>query len=161
MPQASASVQLSFCITLQDSNTEGLRPIYRTDSNKFPIIDICGHWLCCIFGSCMTEESCWELMVYCPQLIYNHIRVSSGQCFPEKQSVAYITLQIWAQYMLPDVIRRWWKAVIVQLQIFLIVDNKTQFIAIVNIMLCYTLKKKLLSISNHFIRQYIPAKCVQ
>ena len=63
MPQASASVQLSFCITLQDSNTEGLRPIYRTDSNKFPIIDIYGHWLCCIFGSCMTEESCWELMV--------------------------------------------------------------------------------------------------
>ena len=43
-----------------------------------------------------------------------------------------------AQYMLSDVIRSWRKAFNVKLQIFLMVDNKTQFIESVNITLCYT-----------------------
>ena len=52
---------MSFNVTLQGSNTAGLRRIHKTDSNRFPIIDICRYWLCCIFGSSMAEESCWEL----------------------------------------------------------------------------------------------------
>ena len=56
-----SSIQLSFNITLQGSYTKDFRHIYRTGSNEFPIIDIFRHGLCCIFGSCMAEESCREL----------------------------------------------------------------------------------------------------
>ena len=141
-----SSIQLSFNIILQGSYTEDLRHIYRTDSNEFPIIDICRHWLCCIFGSCMAEESCWELTVQliwlgqgcCPQLSYNHIQVDPGQCFPEKRSVAIYNTEdmhaiytVWCYQMLAE-------SVNVKLQIFLMVDNKMQFIESVNITLCYT-----------------------
>ena len=65
---------------LPGSYFEDLRHIYSTDSNEFPIIDICRHaftaflavaWLRKVAGN--RRLSCYDLgRGCCPQLIYNH-----------------------------------------------------------------------------------------
>ena len=77
---------------------------------------------------------------FCPQLIYNHIQVDPGQYFPEKQSAAICnTADMPAIYAV--CYQKLSESVNVKLLVFLMVDNKMQFIESVNIMLCYKFRR--------------------